>query len=71
MGKVFIEKLLRVTKIGKIILLIRHKKGIDPKERLISLINDAVSDRANIFSPQKKMHNSFFISRLSMVLRSK
>jgi hypothetical protein len=70
MGKVFIEKLLRVTKIEKIILLIRHKKGIDPKERLISLINDAVSDRANIFSP-KKMHNSFFISRLSMVLRSK
>lgn len=43
MGKVFIEKLLRVTEVHKIILLIRHKKGIEPKERLISLMNDAVS----------------------------
>ena len=45
MGKVFIEKLLRVTEVKKIILLIRHKKGIEPKERLISLMNDAVSTK--------------------------
>lgn len=43
MGKVFIEKLLRVTKLKKIILLIRKKKGVEPRERLISLVNDAVS----------------------------
>lgn len=43
MGKVFIEKLLRVTEVKSIILLIRHKKGIEPKDRLISLVNDAVS----------------------------
>jgi hypothetical protein len=44
MGKIFVERLLRVTEVKKIILLIRHKKGIEPKERLISLVNDAVSN---------------------------
>jgi alcohol-forming fatty acyl-CoA reductase len=43
MGKVFIEKLLRVTNIGKIYLLVRQKKGKNPKDRLVDLFNNPVS----------------------------
>lgn len=43
LGKVMIEKILRVTEVGKIYLLIRGKKGLDPKDRVIKMIEDPVS----------------------------
>lgn len=42
MGKVFIERLLRETKIKKIYLLIRRKRGTDAKDRLKGLLDDSV-----------------------------
>lgn len=45
MGKVFVEKLLRnVPDIGKIYLLIRVKKGKDPKDRLVEMFENPVSN---------------------------
>lgn len=45
MGKVFVEKLLRnVPDIGKIYLLIRIKKGKDPKDRLVEMFQNPVSN---------------------------
>jgi fatty acyl-CoA reductase len=43
LGKVLIEKLLRVTEVGKIYLLIRSKKGVNPKDRVLKMIEDPVS----------------------------
>lgn len=43
MGKVFVEKLLRITEIGKIYMLIRHKKNIEPKERLRRMFENPVN----------------------------
>lgn len=42
MGKVFVEKLLRVTDVGKIYMLMRYKKGKDPKERLVEMFSNPV-----------------------------
>lgn len=43
MGKVFLERLLRCTEVAKIYLLLRPKKGIQPKERLMQIFDNAVS----------------------------
>jgi fatty acyl-CoA reductase len=42
MGKVFIERLLRLTEFEKIYILIRPKKGVQPEERLRELFKDMV-----------------------------
>lgn len=44
-GKVLIEKMLRVTEIEKIYLLIRKKRGESPRERLRLMIKDPVSEK--------------------------
>lgn len=50
MGKVFVEKLLRnVPDIGRIYLLIRVKKGKDPKDRLVEMFENPVSNFMCIF----------------------
>lgn len=44
LGKVLLEKFLRcIPKIEKIYLLVRPKKGKDPKHRLDEIFNSAVS----------------------------
>lgn len=44
LGKVMIEKFLRcIPNVGKIHLLVRPKKGKDPKHRLEEIFNSAVS----------------------------
>lgn len=43
MGKVFIEKMLRLTEVGKIYLLMRPKKGKNPKDRLVDMFANPVS----------------------------
>lgn len=43
MGKVLIDKLLRVTKVEKIYMLMRVKKGKEQKERLVDTFNNPVS----------------------------
>lgn len=43
LGRVLVEKILRVTEVGKLYLVIRSKKGIDPKDRIVKLIDDPVS----------------------------
>lgn len=43
MGKVFIEKLFRVTEFDKLYLLMRSKKGKNPKDRLVDLFANPVS----------------------------
>lgn len=43
LGKVLIEKLLRATEVGKIYVLIRGKKGVNPKDRVLKMIEDPVS----------------------------
>lgn len=43
MGKVFIEKLLRMTDVGKIYMLMRCKKGKDPQERLVDVFSNPVN----------------------------
>ena len=46
LGKVIIEKFLRcLPEVGQIYLLIRPKKGKDPKHRLDELFNNAVSNK--------------------------
>lgn len=46
MGKVLVEKLLRkCPDIGKIILLVRPKKGKIPKQRLEEMLNDALFEK--------------------------
>ena len=46
LGKVIIEKFLRrLPEIGQIYLLIRPKKGKDPKLRLDEIFNSAVSKK--------------------------
>lgn len=42
MGKVFIERLLRVAEFNKIYILIRPKKGVQPEDRLRELFKDMV-----------------------------
>lgn len=44
MGKVLIDKLLRMTEVGKIYMLMRVKKGIEPKQRLVDTFNNPVRD---------------------------
>jgi thioester reductase-like protein len=43
MGKVFVEKLLRITKFEKLYLLMRAKKGKNPKDRLVDMFANPVS----------------------------
>jgi len=43
MGKVLIEKLLRMTEVEKIYMLMRHKKGKEPKDRLGDVFSNPVS----------------------------
>jgi hypothetical protein len=43
MGKVLVDKLLRVTEVDKIYMLMRVKKGKEQKERLIDTFNNPVS----------------------------
>lgn len=43
MGKVLVDKLLRTTEVAKIYMLMRVKKGKDPKERLVDTFNNPVS----------------------------
>lgn len=43
-GKVLLEKLLRMTEIGKIYLLIRKRKGKTPRQRMIEMLDNPVSD---------------------------
>lgn len=45
MGKIFIEKILRVTKVEKIFLLLRGKKSKNPKQRLMEIFDDCVSEK--------------------------
>jgi hypothetical protein len=42
-GKVLVEKLLRACDVDTIYLLIRTKKGVEPKERLEEYVNHIVS----------------------------
>ena len=43
MGKVLLEKLLRsLPDIGKIILLLREKKGINPLDRIKTIVKNPV-----------------------------
>lgn len=42
MGKVFVEKLLRLTKFEKVYLLMRAKKGKNPKDRLVDMFANPV-----------------------------
>lgn len=49
LGKVIIEKFLRcLPEVGQIYLLIRPKKGKDPKNRLDEVFNNAVSNKKTI-----------------------
>jgi fatty acyl-CoA reductase len=43
MGKVFIEKMLRLTDVEKLYLLMRPKKGKNPKDRLTDIFANPVS----------------------------
>jgi fatty acyl-CoA reductase len=43
MGKTFLEKILRSTEVGKVYLLLRPKKGIEPKNRMLTIFEDPVS----------------------------
>ena len=45
MGKVFIEKMLRITEVGKLYLLMRPKKGKNPKDRLVDMFANPVSTK--------------------------
>lgn len=42
MGKVFVEKLFRITKFAKLYLLMRAKKGKNPKDRLVDMFANPV-----------------------------
>ena len=57
MGKVFIEKLLRVTEVAKIFMIIRHKKNVNPKDRLLKMFENPVS-HTQLTSYKK--YNAFF-----------
>ena len=51
-GKVLVEKLLRsCPDIGKIYLLVRHKKGIEPQQRIANLVECEVSHDASASPP--------------------
>lgn len=43
MGKVFVEKMLRITEVEKLYLLMRPKKGKNPKDRLTDMFANPVS----------------------------
>lgn len=43
LGKVFVEKLLRCMDVRRIYLLIREKKGKEPKQRLREIFQNPVS----------------------------
>ena len=47
-GKVLVEKLLRSTNVGKIYLLIRSKKGVDPAERLENILSSKMFDNLRV-----------------------
>lgn len=44
LGKVLLEKLLRVTEVQTIYLLVRQKKGKTPKDRMHDIFNHVVSN---------------------------
>lgn len=44
MGKIFFERILRCTEAEKIYLLLRPKRGVDPKVRIHEMFNNSVSD---------------------------
>jgi len=52
MGKVLVEKLLRVTQVSKIYLLIRPKKGQSTEQRLSVLLNSKIFDWVRKDNPQ-------------------
>lgn len=58
MGKVLIEKLLRVTEVAKIFMIIRHKKNVNPKDRLLKMFDNPVSHTQLIC--YKKFNALFF-----------
>jgi len=43
-GKIIIEKLLRSADVGKIYMLIREKKGVNPEDRLVALFKSPLFD---------------------------
>ncbi|XP_072160460.1 fatty acyl-CoA reductase wat [Bemisia tabaci] len=45
LGKIIIEKLLRVTKVKQIYLLVRPKKNVRPQKRLEHMLDDPVFER--------------------------
>ena len=47
-GKVLVEKLLRSTNVKKIYLLIRPKKGVDPAERLDTILSSKMFDNLKL-----------------------
>jgi len=60
MGKVLVEKLLRSTKVKKVYLLIRSKKGLQTKARLEELLSAKIFDNMKAISPG-------FVSRVEAV----
>lgn len=43
LGKVLIEKLLRVTEVKTLYLLVRQKRNTSPKDRMTDIFNHVVS----------------------------
>lgn len=56
MGKVFIERLLRLTNVDKIYLLVREKRNKKPSERVEEIFQNPVSDFiANLINFYEKL----------------
>merc|ERR1712079_346804 len=53
MGKVLVEKLLRSTKVRKIYLLIRPKRGVETKVRLQELMSAKIFDHLKESNPER------------------
>ncbi|KAL1489347.1 hypothetical protein ABEB36_014260 [Hypothenemus hampei] len=52
LGKVLIEKLLRVTEVRRLYLLVRTKKGLNPKERLQDIFKHVLFSRLRQERPE-------------------
>lgn len=61
LGKVLIEKLLRVTEVKTLYLLVRQKKGKSPKDRVQELFNHVVRNQILFYF--------FFNTKCSLVSR--
>lgn len=55
MGKVLVDKLLRVTEVGQIYMLMRVKKGKNPKDRLVDTFNNPVSESSYSYHASKNI----------------